>query len=158
MSVIAIKRTKSGFDIVSDSITTVGNTKLSESHKTNGMIIGGCGSSDVGLMRIYARRHKPSSATSEGILDYISEYCEWKQKKTNEYNMDAQFIICFEGKAFSVYDNFDIQEIEDYYAIGWMEHALAAMYLGHSALEAVEVAIQLSVYCYGPTVKFEVYY
>ena len=44
-----------------------------------------------------------------------------------------------------------IGRVADFEAIGaGMDFALAALYLGHSVTEAVETAIELSVYCENP--------
>jgi hypothetical protein len=85
-----------------------------------------------------------------GMLEFLSEFSDWKNKKIGKSSIDNSYLIGYEGKVFSI-EGWLVQEIVNYEAIGrGMDFALAAFYLGHSAEKAVETAIELSVFCEGP--------
>lgn len=88
MSVVACKITDNGYEIAADSITVRGITQTKNQtdhvklYETNGMVIGGVGSAEENsLMRLFAETHRPSGADEYSILDFLSEFIEWKKKK-----------------------------------------------------------------------------
>ena len=158
MSVVACLVTENGYEIASDSITTRGytqsrgqNVKHSKLFEVNDMKIGGVGlAEETSLLYLFATTHRPSSATQKGILEFLSEFSDWKNKKVSKSSIDNSYVIGYEGKAFATNDWF-VSEIVTYHAVGaGMNFALAALHLGHSAEKAVETAIELSIYCEGP--------
>lgn len=161
MSIVAVKKLEKGFEIASDSITVRGYTKRKGDYsnspklfKSNGLIIGGVGTAEeTSLLQIFCGTHKPSAASEYALLEFLSEFADWKKKKTNNYNgVENPYLICFEGRIFSAYDFF-IEEILTFEAIGaGMDYALAAMHLGHGVRQAVESAIELCVYCEKPII------
>ena len=163
MSVVACKITENGYQIAADSITVRGytqtkgnNTKRSKLFEVNGMVIGCVGvAEESSLLRIFATTHRPSSATEEGLLEFLVEFFDWKNKKTNNGSIENSYLIGLEGKVFSI-DEWLVEEITTYEAIGaGMDFALAALYLGHDAVKAIETAIELSVFCEGPVQLIE---
>ncbi len=158
MSVVACKITDSGYEIAADSITVRGITQTKNQtdhvklYETNGMVIGGVGSAEENsLMRLFAETHRPSGADEYSILDFLSEFVEWKKKKTdNNSTFRNSFMIGFQGCVFTA-EQWHVHKINTYMAIGaGMSYALAALYLGHSAEKAVETAIELSTQCEAP--------
>ena len=158
MSVVVCRITKKGYEIAADSIAVRGWTqskgdtkKFSKLFEVNGLVIGGVGLiQEISLLRLFATTHKPASATDSALLEFLSEFSGWKNKKTDDSDIDNAYIVGFEEKAFYI-NGWLVEEIVKYEAIGAGEdYALAAMYLGNSAKKAVRVAIELSVFCEGP--------
>jgi len=158
MSVVACKITDNGYEIAADSITVRGITQTKNQtdhvklYETNGMVIGGVGSAEENsLMRLFAETHRPSGADEYSILDFLSEFVEWKKKKTDNNNsFKNSFMIGFQGCVFTA-EQWHVHKVNSYMAIGaGMSYALAALYLGHSAEKAVETAIELSTQCEAP--------
>lgn len=158
MSVVACRITDTGFDIASDSITTRGatqtrgaNTTHSKLWQHNGLIVGGVGyAEETSLLRLFVRTHMPLAATELDLLTFFAEFSDWKNKRTGKSGVKNTYLLGYEGKAFFIDDGF-INQITTYEAIGAGEDfALAALYLGHTAKEAVETAIELSIYCEAP--------
>ena len=157
MSIVCCKVGDEKIKIASDSITVRGYTQekgkdnYSKLCETNGMIIGSCGlCSENGMLQIFASTRKPSAPSEDALLNFFTEFAEWKKRKTDKYVLENQYIIAFEGKAFMV-SHFWVKEITSYEAIGAGEdYALAALYLNHDVDKAVEVACELSIYCEKP--------
>jgi ATP-dependent protease HslVU (ClpYQ) peptidase subunit len=163
MSVVACKITDTGYEIAADSITVRGITQTKNQtdhvklYETNGMVIGGVGSAEENsLMRLFAETHRPSGADEYSILDFLSEFVEWKKKKTDNNNsFRNSFMIGFQGCVFTA-EQWHVHKVNTYMAIGaGMSYALAALYLGHSAEKAVETAIELSTQCEAPILVFD---
>lgn len=162
MSVIACRMTENGYEIAADSVKVRGwtqtkgdNTKFAKLFETNGMVIGSVGlASEVSIFRLFANTHKPGNATEAAILEMLAEFSEWiKNKTTSDYELENSYLIGFEGKMFRI-DSWLVEEVTRYEAIGAGEdYALAALYLGHSAKDAVKTAIELSVYCEAPIIE-----
>lgn len=158
MSIVVCKTLENGYEIASDSILTRGWTqskgedrKFSKLFEVNGLVIGSVGAAEeVGLFRIFATTRKPSSPNEAAFIEFISEFSEWKNKRTDERKIENSYLIGFEGKVFYIEEWF-VEEIVKFEAIGaGMDFALAALHLDHSAKEAIEIAIELSIYCEGP--------
>ncbi len=158
MSVVACKVLPNGYEIASDSITVRWatqskgeNTKFSKLFEVNGLVIGSVGKAEESsLLLMYCKTRQPAAATEQDLLEFMSEFANWKKSKVSKSDIDNHYIIGFEGKVFSIGGWF-IQEILKYEAIGaGMDYALAALYLGNSAHDAVKVACELSIYCEEP--------
>ena len=157
MSVVAVKVTKKDITVGADSImiayATQFKDKLAKLNTVNGMVIGYVGWSEEGnLFWKYCKTRRPSEATEEDVLDFISEFHDWLRKKTGTptIKLKNEFIMVFDGKAFDI-DNYDIKEVDDYHAIGaGMDYALSALYLGKSVHDAIDVSCELSIYCEKP--------
>lgn len=158
MSVIACIVEGNGYEIAADSITIRGWTqsksdrgKFSKLFEVDGLVVGGVGLvEEISLLRLFTETHKPSASTVAALLEFLSEFSDWKNKKTDNSNTENAYIIGFEGKVFYIH-GWLVEEIVKYEAIGAGEDfALAALYLGHTAKKAVETAIELSVFCEGP--------
>lgn len=151
MSCIAVKVTDKEIQFAADSIMLRGDMIVStpkSPHKlftVNDMIIGSSGYyNETSLMEMFAQTHKPRDNSSYALREFLIEFCEWKQKKGEQFASQNEYLIAFEGKCFvSIYG--DIEEVKDFCAVGaGMAYAFAALYLGHSPEEAVEVACKLS--------------
>lgn len=165
MSVVACRIVNDGFEMSSNSITVRGSTqskgKSTTHHKlfeVNNMVIGGVGTAEENsLMRLFAENRGLSVSTDYAVLEFMSDFLDWKRKKTDAKVLDNTFLIGFSGKVFSV-ENWFIEEVKTYEAIGaGMDFALATLYAGHSTEEAVRAAIELSIYCEEPIITIKKY-
>ena len=163
MSVVACKIMENGYEIAADSITvrgitqTKGQTDHVKLYEANEMVIGGVGTAEENsLMRLFAETHRPSAADEYSLLEFISEFVEWKKRKTdNNASIKNSFLIGYQGSVFTV-EQWHVHRVNSYMAIGaGMSYALAALYLGHSAERAVETAIELSTMCEAPIIVIE---
>jgi len=166
MSVVAVKKnTKGGFDIAADDIAVNGwtivsnadNQTFSKIAKINDVVIGGSGSTEINSMLfMYARTHLIKTNDLDGIFDWFKEFLDWRKVKSDKYGIGGNwFIIVLDKKAY-YFENFLCVEIKDNHAIGaGRDFALAALALGHSAKEAVEVACKLSAFCNEPVHIFK---
>ena len=165
MTVIAVKKLKNKIEIASDSQVTYGYQKkelpshyneMSKMFKANDMVIAGAGSAKgIQLLRVFAKNHKPKTATSDDILEFIVEFEGWAKKKDDKFDLsDNAFIFIMEGKVFEAVDGFLVTEVSTHSAIGSGSFiALGALYFGHSVEEAVEVAIEHDIFCGGKIEK-----
>ena len=163
MSVVACRVTDDKIEIASDSII-VRSTMQSKGNnintvklfKVNDMIIGYVGYAEDGsLMRLFSVNHKPKQSNEEGILEFIVEYEEWKDKKGFTKSNDSEYIIVYDGKAWGV-SNYYVRKIVTYDAIGaGRDYALAVLHLGKGVKDAVDVATELSIYCEKPIIYYE---
>lgn len=160
MSVVACRITESGYEIAADSITVRGmlqtkgqTTELVKLFEANEMVIGSVGfAEEVSLMRLFAETHRPSRADEYSMLEFLSEFSEWKKKKTDSAALKNSYLIGFQGSVFYA-EQWHVSKVKNYMAIGaGMSFALAALHLGHSAEEAVETAIELSTVCEKPII------
>ena len=106
------------------------------------MIIGGSGYvSEIESLFVYAESHQPFDNSIRAIREFFYEFSTWKQSKGQKFDIDNDFIIAYKG------------EIKEYAAIGaGYQYALAALYLGHSAKEAVKVSCDLDCFVAEPIV------
>lgn len=162
MSVVAVRKTDRKIKIAADSISVCGWTRMEKTikkaklFKVNGIIAGGVGlSSENLLLENFCLTHQPHEATEREILNFFIEFNNYlKDLGLSKYT--NAFILCFKGKAFLIYEDMYVNEINEYAAIGAGEDfALAALYLGHSAKEAVKTACELSAFVAEPIVEFE---
>lgn len=161
MSVIAGKVYNDKIIIAADSILVKGWSKrtgnFSKLAEINDMIIGGTGTAEeMSLFFRFAQTHKPESATEKDILAFATEFASWKQTNYNSNSfLRNTYLIAYDGHLFEI-ENMFIYEIKDFAAIGAGEdYANAALYLGHSPEEAVEVACKLCCFVSEPVVKYK---
>ena len=161
MSVVAVKVTNKKITIGADSILVSGWTqekdKLAKLNKVNGMVIGDVGDAQEGaLFLMFCRTRKPREASTDALVEFMSEFQDWMNDKIGEVKLNNQYIIVLEEKVF-VMEGFFIKEVTDYTAIGaGMDFALAALYLGNSVEESIKAACHLSVYCEEPVNIIEI--
>jgi ATP-dependent protease HslVU (ClpYQ) peptidase subunit len=161
MSVVAVKVTKNKITIGADSILVSGWTqekdKLAKLGEVNGMVIGDVGDAQEGaLFMVFCKTRKPREASVDALVEFMSEFQDWLNKKIDETKLNNQYIIVFDGKAFLM-EGFFIKEITDYTAIGaGMDFALAALYLGNSVKDSIKAACHLSVMCEEPVNIIEI--
>lgn len=158
MSVVAVKVTDKGYTVAADSIAVFGYTQTKGSNidmvklkEVNGLVIGGVGyGEEVNLFYLFCETRKPETNSESSLLSFISEFSEWKYKKTGKYYGGNAYIIGYGDKVYDV-TGYDINQVTTYWAIGaGMDFALASLHLGHTPEEAVATAIELSVYCENP--------
>lgn len=163
MSIVCCQVSAEYIEIASDSIMVRGWTQSKSNNdytklcEVNGMVIGSVGKcKESSLFQVYCTTRQPSAPTIQAILDFISEFAEWKNKKTGEYSIDNSYILTYKGRAFCV-EGFFIQEITSNIAIGaGMDFASASLYFGNDVKKSVEVACELSAMCELPLVYFKV--
>ena len=161
MSVLAVKVTTNKITIGADSILVSGYTqekdKLAKLNKVNGMVIGDVGDAQEGaLFLLFCKTRKPSEASVGGLVEFMSEFQDWLDKKTGEAKLSNEYILIIEKKAFMM-EGFFIKEVTDYTSIGaGMDFALSALYLGKSVKDSIKAACHLSVYCEEPINIIEV--
>lgn len=162
MTVIALKQTFKEVTICADTQVSYWYAKVSSSYdesrkdfakiiQKNWLTIGTAGLlRELWYMKIFLDTNKPKDATVDSILSFLCDFQEWVRKKLdNTFQMDNHYIIIFEGNSFCCH-GFDVYEVEKYCAIwSWREEATAALFLGHTAKKAVEVAIELAYWCGG---------
>jgi ATP-dependent protease HslVU (ClpYQ) peptidase subunit len=155
MSVVAVKVEKDKITIGADSIIVTGWTqekdKMAKLNETNGMVIGDVGDAEEGgLFLMYCRTRKPREASVEGVIEFLSDFQDWKANKIDDSKIQNSYILVFEKKVFMM-EGFYVKEVKDYMSIGMgMDYSLAALMLGHSVYEAINVACELSIYCEKP--------
>lgn len=160
MSVIAAKVYPDRIDIASDSILIKEDTKKTNFKKiynTAHICAGGCGSAEeLSLFFSFISGHKPEEESVTGVLNFMKSFSKWKFEYTNDDVIHNCYIIIFRKKLFEV-DGLFVQEIKDYTAIGEGEDfAMAALHLGHTVKEAVQVACDLSCYVSAPIACYNV--
>lgn len=157
MSIVACKVTEEGYEIAADSISVRGstqtknNTNRSKLVEVNNMVIGSVGlAEESSLLQIFAKTHQPAAETEEAILEFWGEFATWKKKRTDHSSIENAYFIGLKNKVFYI-SHWLISSVKSYEAIGaGMDFALAALHLGHSPEDAVETAIELSIYCEAP--------
>ena len=105
MSVVAVKVTKNKITIGADSILVSGWTqekdKLAKLNKVNGMVIGDVGDAQEGaLFLLFCKTRKPSEASVGGLVEFMSEFQDWLDKKTGETKLSNEYILIIEKKVF----------------------------------------------------------
>lgn len=159
MSVVATRVYESHIEIASDSQVTSGMTmqnldsvKLFSNEL--GVTVGACGSmQEIALFKIFLSSRTPRSASEDDIVYFMHEFHRWLDDNA-EQDFDAemnQYHMVFGGSAFSI-QGYYVREITDFDAIGaGTDYALAALYLGKTPLQAVNVACDLNIFCSLPT-------
>lgn len=160
MTVIAVKREGSSIVIACDSQISQGNNHIAPSDvcavtkvvEADGFHFGGAGAMFESVMlEIFARNHKPKSATVDGIVDFLMEFQEWGAKRDLDFKSSNHYLFVMDGQIFQTYGGIVTEERSQYAAIGsgW-QYATTALYMGKTASEAVQVAIDLTPWCCGP--------
>lgn len=163
MSIVVVKVLPEKIEIASDSITVRGWTQsrstnsFSKLVKVNDLIIGSVGTAEEGaLLQVFCSTRRPDQATELSIVNFLSEFANWKNTKTGVATITNEYIFIVDKHVFQIH-GFFVEEIINFAAIGaGMDFALAALHLGHEAEKAVEVACELSVFCELPTKLYEV--
>ena len=165
MTVIAARKTPNGITFAADTMVTQGHLKStsddimhSKLFQHNDLLVGSSGDCfESVLMELFTRNHKPVDSSRLGMIDFLVEFREWVRKKESGYNPNNSYLIAFEQKLFCVDGGLQVFEVKEFDAIGsGSDFARAAMHLGHSAREAVEVACKLSVWCSEPITELSV--
>ena len=109
MSIVCCKIQEKTIDIASDSISVNGFTQskggnnFSKLFQINELTIGSVGiAEETSLLRIYCKTRKPRINNEDAILDFMSEFADWKKKKTENYKLDNSYIFICNGKAFNI--------------------------------------------------------
>ncbi|MGA4538665.1 hypothetical protein ACPA54_01555 [Uniformispora flossi] len=160
MTVIAGKIVDDRIVIAADSQVTWGQAKTegTKLYKIGeALVFGGSGHlRDVNLMRLFLDTHTPASSDERDVLEFYAEYVEWAKRKMSGFEAHSSFLFAFDGRLFEIDSDFDVT-YADFTAIGsgW-EYARAALHLGHSPSEAVQVACDLTIFCAPPVTEFSI--
>jgi ATP-dependent protease HslVU (ClpYQ) peptidase subunit len=165
MTVIAARKTENAIVFAADTLISNGYSKATTSDivhsklfEQNGMVIGSTGDCyESTFMELFSRNHKPVEASRMGMIDFLVEFREWIRKKEGSFNPQNGFLIAFDNKLFRVIGGLEVYEVNEFDAIGaGQDFAKAAMHLGHSPRQAVEVACKLSLFCSEPITEISV--
>lgn len=167
MTVIVAVKTDDRIVFASDSLMAVGSTIVTDSQaktsklwQQNNLTVGHSGNCQFDtLMKIFSKTHVPKSACEDGMVEFLIEYVNLCQTKYSVGIPTSQFLIAFQNQLFIVYGGIDVYKVEKFEAIGsGSDFAQAALLLGKTAKEAVEVSCQLSNTCAPPVKVVEHFY
>lgn len=172
MSIVAVRKYPKTIEFASDTQTTWGHNKegmkkeyndkqissYGKVFQVNDMTLGCAGSvTDISLLQIFSKTHKPKVADRDSILEWLIEFKEWAVKKGADKDIRIHAIMVYEGKIFSFYDFLLVEEIEEFWAVGsGMFLAVGAMEIGATAESAVKVASKYDLYCGGKVRKLRI--
>lgn len=159
MTVIAAKVCDDTILFAADRQVTIGGWRkhvdgelsISKIVSVNEMTIGGCGQFAHSLWLFgYARNHKPLEATELDVSQFMLEYGSWMRQKQGEFRNENQFLMAYRDALFLIESDLGVFRVPGFASVGSGSHyATAAMHLGHTPREAVEVASALDIYCSG---------
>ena len=156
VSVVAVRVQPAGFSVAADSITVRGYTQRKDKHaklvSVNDLTIGSVGLVEESAMfQIFCMSHQPKSVEPDALLEFVWDFSSWKKTRTDSNKIENSYMLGIGSEAVYCIDGFLAERVKDFEAIGaGMDYALSALHLGRSVVEAVETAIELSVYCEGP--------
>ena len=163
MSVVVGKVLESGkIQLASDSITVRGYTqrKNGSSHSKlwrtdQDMVVGSVGvCAESAMLQQFLTSHKLAGPEVGAVLGMFQDFAVWQKGVTDKYEVTNGYLVGFEGHLFG-FSGWFVDEVTTFEAIGaGADFALAALHLGHDVAKAVEVAIELSVFC-EPPILFE---
>ena len=159
MSVIAVKINSDNIEIVADSILTKGELKRTTNfpklRRYVNLIVGGCGNAEeLSLFFEFCCKNSRPLRTISEVHKYLREFAEYKSEYLGADVVENEYILISGDTVFEV-DEMFVQEISDYTAIGeGQPYALAALALGHTATEAVEVSCKLCCHTAEPLIRY----
>lgn len=160
ISVIAAKVYDDRIEIAADSIICNSeDTKRTNFKKLRcfkDMIYGGCGDAEeLTLFFRYVETHAiPQIASEADVQEYFYNFYTYKEKYSQEFKSNNTYFIVINKQLFEIEGAF-IKRVDDYAACGkGQPYALAALKLGHTVDEAVQVSADLCCYVSEPIVKF----
>jgi len=174
MTVIAFKKEGNKIHVAADTLVTQGFDVVSYTNKiikhSNDWAVGFAGDASIGqIFLTYSKYYMPGEDKSEGdeplfhIVNYINGFVSYinnspmfpTQDQSKEDGYD--FVMFYKGHIFTYSSNGELSEINYPFAIGiGQSFAIVAMRLGHTAKEAVEIAIKNNIACGGDIDEFTV--
>lgn len=171
MTVVAVKKIKNKIQMSCDDQTTYGYEYKVKKEKSdnprdvgkifqeNDMMIGSSGYvSEANLLKLFAKNHKPKSASQDSVLEFLLEFRDYVAKRIGDdnYSVENHIILVYKKKIFVCY-GMHVQEYRNFWAVGsGMFLAIAAMHLGKDTISAVDVAKEFDLYCSGETHTLEI--
>ncbi len=157
MSVIVAKRRKKGgYVMAADSIQVRGHTQSAPQNVTKLERVGDLDIGSAGwteehcLMVAYAQSHSPASAARRDVIEWLAGFRQWKHERSDSKEVKNSYLVGYRGEVFNLDGCYPIDAFD---AIGaGSDFALAALHLGRSPKQAVELAVELSVWCAGPVI------
>lgn len=158
MTVIAAKVEENHIVMSCDSQVSRGWHKKSTGYPVkiidgSDFIIGASGAAVLmPLLSAYSKNHQIGDGGADRIIEWCFEFLEFCKKKTDSWNQEGQLILAH-GSGLFVIEQWLPLKIDDFCAVGsGFQYAEAAMYLGKTTEEAVDVAIHMDYGCGGDTV------
>ena len=155
MTVIAVRKYENKIVMAADSQTTWGDNNKTLGYtkivQQNTLTAGCAGNAlDASLFEMFIRTHLPKGATKDDIIDFLSEFVDWKNKKTGNPKYVGQIILVIDDVIFNIFEYAIYSVVTEFSAIGsGMFAALGAMELGVDPKKAAEIAIKYDAYCGG---------
>lgn len=155
MTVIAAKVEGDSIVMAADSRVSRGGHGKNTGYQSkivNGsdFFVGISGSAMVApMLMAYAKDHGIGTGGDLRIAEWCFEFLAFCNKYTGDWSQEAHLLLAHKTGLYSIYDWLPLR-VNDFCAIGsGFEHAEAAMYLGSSPREAVEVSIAMADGCGG---------
>lgn len=159
MSVVAAR-----FEYEAKKIEIVGDTQVTSE---NGMkerffdkivqvdenfVVGMAGDTEEAtFMRVYAHSARPRSPILSDVYEWLTQFNALLTQNSGS-RVQNSYILLLDGYGFVIHGLF-ITEMGEYAAIGsGASYALPALFLGASAIEAVECAIEFDAGCSAPVI------
>lgn len=159
MSVIAVKITDSEINITADTRFTEGDERYGNTSKLYqhiDIVIGTVGMEEDHFLLIEYIKENYETFNKFKLLDFMCDFYSYSNKLRENLNLEdseykSSFILIVGNSVYNI-SHLLIQEVKDFVAIGsGILPALAALHLGHSAEEAVDVACKLINTCGMPS-------
>lgn len=166
MSVVAVKIYKDRIGIAADSFVghgDIGQTKMRDAKICkikDGYIFGSAGYlNEVAFFRQFCKTHTPKSMDEGDLMDFMSDFGDFARKKTGDVNFKSEneTILIFNKRVVSINCGSFSRHVKKWFALGaGSYHASTALFLGHTEIEAVNAACELTAYCEKPIQSFSV--
>lgn len=164
MSVVAVKNYKDKIVIGADTQGTRGVSydKLAKLFKEDeyNLFWGTSGSgAELSAYQVFLKTHKPAENNQKGIHEHFVEFMKFKQEYTGNLEINNSYLIIYETKAYYIGGNLYVEQIEENKeeAIGsGYRESKAALMLGHTMKEAIQIACDSNIYCNEPITIHEV--
>ena len=141
--------------------SNVGGCKLEKLVKINNeFYIASCGESSLSIYgELFARTTLPESIDIKHIIEYMFKFRQYYKSMTDLKEIRGNGFIIFKDKIFQIfYDSNEVFEMEDFVACGsGRYYAIAALHLGKSAKEAVELSCKLDAFSELPIQEYKIY-
>ena len=162
MTVIAAKVGKKGIVMSCDSQMSRGWHTKSTGYQDkiiegSDFMIGVSGSALLmPLLTMYAKNHPIGEGGIDRVTEWCLEFLDFCKKKTDSWNQNGQLILAHHSGLYAIEEWLPLK-VSDFCATGsGYQYAEAAMYLGKTTSEAVDVAIHMAYGCGGDVVTKEI--
>ena len=108
--------------------------------------------SEINLFDLFCSSRHPEANSRHGVLRFFSEFIAWKKTFSEKTTQENTYFLVFKSTPYIIDQGFDVQEIKvsTFNSIGaGMQECKAAMYLGKTPKESVELAIRINTWVSG---------